>query len=247
MRGDHLLVGRAVEHLAIVAVADAQHLGPVGIVAAALAPQLGRLQRRHQHFLRAGAVLLLAHDLLDLLEHAKAERQPGINPRRRLPDQSRAEHQLVADDLGVRRAFLEDGEKGSGPAHGAGALRAHVIGWQPTGTAACGCADTGRRKSNPRQFAAVTAVRRRAYSIARPNALALGSGSGPRQATGDARRDTSKGADEQSSRRAPGSLVDPGVCVCRPASTLSDPVDGITHRHASASNAPVCFGQRYAP
>ena len=46
----------------------------------------------------------------------------------------------------------------------------------------------------------------------RPNALALGSGSGPRQATGDARCDTSKGADEQSSRRAPGSLVDPGVC-----------------------------------
>ena len=35
-----------------------------------------------------------------------------------------------------------------------------------------------------------------------------------REVTGDTRDGTSKGADEQSSRRAPGSHVDPGVCVC---------------------------------
>ena len=60
--GDHLLVGRPVEHVALVAVLDAQHLLAVGLVAPALAPQIGRLDGRHQQFDRAGAVLLLAHD-----------------------------------------------------------------------------------------------------------------------------------------------------------------------------------------
>ena len=61
--GDHLLVGRAVEHVALVPVLDAQHLLAIVVVAPALAPQVGRLDRRHQHFDGAGAVLLLAHDL----------------------------------------------------------------------------------------------------------------------------------------------------------------------------------------
>ena len=60
--GDHLLVGRAVQHVALMAVPDAQHLRAVVVVAPALAPEFGRLDRRHQHFLRAGRVLLLAHD-----------------------------------------------------------------------------------------------------------------------------------------------------------------------------------------
>jgi hypothetical protein len=87
----------------------------------ALAPEVGELQRRHQHFDRAGAVLLLAHNLLDLPEHPKSERQPRVDSGGRLPDQPRAKHQLVADDLGVGGAFLEDGQEGSGPPHG-GAL-----------------------------------------------------------------------------------------------------------------------------
>jgi hypothetical protein len=107
--GDHLLVGRAVEHLALVPVADAQHLRAVGVVAAALAPQVGRLDGRHQQLDRAGAVLLLAHDLLDLLEHPKAERQPGVDAGGGLADEAGAQHQLVADDLGVGGRFLGDG------------------------------------------------------------------------------------------------------------------------------------------
>ena len=71
--------------------------------------------------MRAGAVLLLADDLLDLLEHAEAERQPGVDAGGGLADEPGAQHQLVADDLGVGGAFLEDGQEGSGPAHG-GAL-----------------------------------------------------------------------------------------------------------------------------
>jgi hypothetical protein len=65
--GDHLLIGRPVKHLAVVAVADAQHLLAVGLITAALAPKLGRLDRRHQQLYRAGTVLLFAHDRADLL------------------------------------------------------------------------------------------------------------------------------------------------------------------------------------
>ena len=46
--GDHFLVGRAVQHVALVAVLDAQHFLAVGLVAAALAPEVGRLDGRHQ-------------------------------------------------------------------------------------------------------------------------------------------------------------------------------------------------------
>ncbi len=60
--GDHLLVGRAIEHLAVLAVLDAQHFLAIGVIAAALLPELGRLQRRHQKLDRAGAVLLFADD-----------------------------------------------------------------------------------------------------------------------------------------------------------------------------------------
>ena len=71
-RRDHFLIGRAVEHVALVAVLDAQHFLAVGLVAAALAPQIGGLDGRHQELDRAGAVLLLAHDGADLLQHAEA-------------------------------------------------------------------------------------------------------------------------------------------------------------------------------
>jgi hypothetical protein len=87
---DHLLVGRAIEHLAIVAVTDTQHLWTISVVAAAFAPKVRRLERRHQHFERAGTVLLFANDPLDLLEDAEAERQPGINAGGRLADQAGA-------------------------------------------------------------------------------------------------------------------------------------------------------------
>ena len=45
---DHFLVGRPVQHVALVPVLDAQHLLAVGIVASALAPEVGRLNCRHQ-------------------------------------------------------------------------------------------------------------------------------------------------------------------------------------------------------
>src|SRR4051812_17462212 len=111
------LVGRPVQHLAVVAVADAQHLLAVIVVPAALAPQLGRLDRRHQDFLRPGAVLLLADDLLDALQHAQAERQPGIDPGARLPDHAGAQHQAVRGDLRLARVFAQERQKILGQAH----------------------------------------------------------------------------------------------------------------------------------
>ena len=93
--GDHLLVGGAVQHVAVVPVAQAQHLRSVGVVAPAGAPEVGRLQRRHQHLLRPGRVLLLAHDLADVTQHAPAGRQPGVDAGRGLPHQPGPQHQAV--------------------------------------------------------------------------------------------------------------------------------------------------------
>ena len=115
--GDHFLIGRAVENLSLVPIAEAEHFRTISIVAAALSPQLGRLQRRHQHLDRPGAVLFLANNLLDLLQHSKTQRKPRVNAGSRLPHETGPKHQLVTDDLGVRRTFPEDGQKGTGPAH----------------------------------------------------------------------------------------------------------------------------------
>ncbi len=116
--GDHLLVGRPVQHVALVAILDAQHLLAIGVVASALAPQLGRLDGRHQQFDGAGAVLLLAHDLLDFLQHAQAERQEGVDAGRLLPHHAGAQHQPMRDDFRLFRRLAQDGEEIAGQAHG---------------------------------------------------------------------------------------------------------------------------------
>src|SRR5690606_2076076 len=71
---DQLLVGRAIEHLALVPIEEPQHLLAVGLVAARLAPNVGRLDGRHQQLDSTGPILLLPDDLLDLLQDPKAER-----------------------------------------------------------------------------------------------------------------------------------------------------------------------------
>ena len=116
--GDLLLVGRPVQHLAVVPVADAQHLLAVIVVAPALAPQLGRLHGRHQDLQSSGTVLLLAHDALDLLEHAQSQRQPGINAGARLADHPGAQHQPVRDDLRLARVLAQQRQEVLGKAHG---------------------------------------------------------------------------------------------------------------------------------
>ncbi len=99
-------------------VGDAQHLLAVILIAPALAPQLGRLQGRHQHLERAGAVLLLAHDLFDLAQHLEAQRQPAIDARARLSDHAGAQHEAVRDDLRLARILLDERQEILRETHG---------------------------------------------------------------------------------------------------------------------------------
>ena len=118
-RGQHVLVGGPIDELSVLTVADPQHLRAISVVTAGRLPIIGGLERRHQQLLRTCAVLFLPNDLFDLLEDPESEREPRVNPRSRLPHQACPQHQLVADDLSVCRALLEDGKKGAGPTHGA--------------------------------------------------------------------------------------------------------------------------------
>ena len=115
--GDDFFVGRAVEHLPLMTVDDAQHLLAVIVVAPAFFPEIGRLDRRHEQFLGAGRVLLFAHDLLDPAQHAKSDRQPVIDARTRLPDHPGTQHQAMRSDLRIGRSFFRGGKKIDGTAH----------------------------------------------------------------------------------------------------------------------------------
>ena len=105
--GDHLLVRRSDAELAIVAILEAQELGAVVLPAPALLPELGRAHRRHEDFLRAGAVHLLANDRLDPADGAQTERKKIVDAARDLTDHPRAHEELVAHDLGVGGVFLQ--------------------------------------------------------------------------------------------------------------------------------------------
>ena len=128
--GDQLLVGRAVKHLALMPVADAQHLLAIDLVAAAFLPDFRRLDGRHEQFERAGAVLLLANDALDLAQDPVAKGQPGVDAGARLPDEAGAQHQLVGDDLGFLRVIAQQGQEVAAEAH-VGPSRASIGGAKP--------------------------------------------------------------------------------------------------------------------
>ena len=83
-----------------------------------LAPQVGGLDRRHQQLDRAGAVLLLADDPVNLVEHTFSERQPGVDAGRLLSDHAGAQHQPVRDDLGFLGSFSQDRQEITGQPHG---------------------------------------------------------------------------------------------------------------------------------
>jgi len=105
-RGDDFLVRRPDAKRALVAVGEAQQLRPVFLPPPRLAPQLGRLHRRHQHLLRAGTVHLFANDALHLAQYIDTGGQPVVDSRGHLADEAGAQHQLVADDFGVGGDFL---------------------------------------------------------------------------------------------------------------------------------------------
>ena len=116
--GHDLLVRRAEAEVALVAVAETKELGPVLVPAAALAPQLGGNDGRHQDLLGAGAVHLLAHDRLDAAHGAQPEGQEVVDAACHLPDHTGANHEAVARDLGVGRILAQRrGEHPGEPRH----------------------------------------------------------------------------------------------------------------------------------
>ena len=92
------------------AVLQAQQFRAVLFPAAGLLPQLGRLHRRHQQFQRTGAIHFLAYDAFHLAQYTQPERQPGVYAGRQLADHAGAQHELMADHLGVGGGFLQGGK-----------------------------------------------------------------------------------------------------------------------------------------
>ena len=114
----HRFFGRgAVAEVLLLAVGDLQQLAAELLPAARLFPQLARLDGRHDHFDRAGAVHFLADDGFHLAQHAQAQRRPGVQAGGQLADHAGAQHQLVADQFGVGRGFLGGAEMELRQAH----------------------------------------------------------------------------------------------------------------------------------
>ncbi len=116
--GDDFLVRRAVAVPGVLAILDLEELSAKLLPAAGFVPELLRLHRRHQELYRAGAVHFLAHDRLDLAQHAKAERAPRVDAGRELAQHAGADHELVARNLGVGRHFLDGREVETRKTHG---------------------------------------------------------------------------------------------------------------------------------
>ena len=116
--GDDLFRRRPEQHLAVVPVGDAEHLLAVGLVAAGFAPELGRLDRRHQNLDGARPVLLLADHRADLVEDAQAQGQPRIDAGSLLAHETGTQHQAVGNDLGLLGRLAQGWQEVAGETHG---------------------------------------------------------------------------------------------------------------------------------
>jgi hypothetical protein len=112
-----LLMGHAQAHVATVAVLEARHVAADLVPAAAALPDLGGVHHGQGDFLAADRVHLLADDVLDLVFDALRQRQDVEDAGGDLVDHAGAQHQLVADGVGVGGHFTERLEKHSGHAH----------------------------------------------------------------------------------------------------------------------------------
>ena len=115
---NQLFIRRTIQHVAVMPVANAQHLFAIIVIPPAFAPQIGRLQRGHQQRDMPCTHLFLMHDIFQLPQHLEAQRQPGIDPGGGLLDHPRPQHQAVRGDLGLGGGFLENGQEIAGQAHG---------------------------------------------------------------------------------------------------------------------------------
>src|SRR5262249_59010168 len=121
-----LLVGRPEAEVAVVAVLQAKELAPVLLPAAALLPQLGRDDGRHEDLLRAGPVHLLAHDRLEPTDGTEPEWEEIVDAARHLADHAGTEHEPVAHDLRVRGILAQSRDEQPGePGHVPGCSSRH--------------------------------------------------------------------------------------------------------------------------
>jgi len=116
--GDDFLVRRADHEVPLVAVLEAQQLRSIAGAAPGFFPQLERLDRGHQQLQGASGIHFLAHDVLDLAQHAQTQRHPSVDAGGCPFDVAGPQHQFLADDFGIGRGFLESGEKELRGAHG---------------------------------------------------------------------------------------------------------------------------------
>src|SRR5262249_2289540 len=86
---------------------------------------------RHQHLDRAGAILLLAHDPVDLAQHAQAKGQERIDAGRLLPQHAGTQHQAMGGDLRLPGGLAQDRQEVAGEAH---AFRSASLVGPPTET-----------------------------------------------------------------------------------------------------------------
>jgi len=117
---DDLFVRRADDEVGPFAVLEAQELLAVLVPAPRLLPQLAGDDGRQKDLLATGAVHLLADDARHLVDHAPAERQEGIHPRRYLAQVTASHHEDVGGDLSLGRGFFEGRNQGLRKSHGEG-------------------------------------------------------------------------------------------------------------------------------
>src|SRR6185369_9270834 len=101
-----LFVRRSEAELVVLAVLDAEQLFAVLPPATRFLPEFGRGHHRHKDLDRSGPVHLFADDSFDLANRFQPERQVIVDSGSDLPDHSGTEHQLVRNDFGISRSFL---------------------------------------------------------------------------------------------------------------------------------------------
>ena len=101
--GDDLFMGRSKAEIGTLAVLEAEKLFTVERPTGALLPEFGRLDRRHQELLATIPLQLLPNDGLELLDTAVGQGEIVVDSGGQLLNHTGADHQLLADDVGVPR------------------------------------------------------------------------------------------------------------------------------------------------
>ena len=109
--GDNFLVGRAETTFPLMPVGKAQELRPVFFPPSRLFPEISWLHHGHEQFLGTGPIHLLAHNLFNLADGSKPQREIRIYPGCQLADKTCPQEEAVAHHLCFCRCFLQGGQQ----------------------------------------------------------------------------------------------------------------------------------------